>query len=301
MDFNPSYNRHWVFDKIMNKFPKGPLPPEVGYCHSTYKDNPFLSPAQVREIESANPEVPENVRRGTADQYEWDVYGLGKRGNLQGAVFDNWEITSDWPDRMQCMRWGFGLDFGFSVDPTALIECAIWNRRLYVRERVYETKLHVVKNSSMPTEPSLEGYMDEMAIPKDSFICADCAQPESISNLFTRGWNVCPVKKTSGSVLGGINIMKKYHIMVHQDSISLQNEFEHYQWKKDTYKDKEQKLVPVPVDRDNHGIDAIRYWAMMNLAGDQRGMAPTGGNVRQMKPRVKSRVRDREPRRRRRG
>jgi len=74
MDFNPSYNRHWVFDKIMKKG-------NYGYQHTTYKDNEFLTALQIEEIEDTNPNVAANVMAGTADAYEWDVYGLGKRGN----------------------------------------------------------------------------------------------------------------------------------------------------------------------------------------------------------------------------
>jgi len=287
MDFNPSYNRHWVFDKVMGG-------KNVIHHHSTYKANPFLPPDQIQSIEESDPSDPDNVRRGTADQYEWDVYGLGKRGKVKGAVFNLWGLTDWWPDDpMQCMRWGYGQDFGFSVDPTALTECVLHQRGLYLRERIYEREIYITRNQTKPMLPSIQGKYEDMDMSKEVLICADSANPEAIASLCNLGYNVTGVKKGKGSILAGITTMKKFKIYIHQDSQNLQLEMEHYKWKKQSYKDDEDKFVHEPVDKHNHLIDAARYWCMMNLQ-DTSLLAPTTpGRMRGRKPQVKNRSRQR--------
>ena len=295
LDFNPSYNHHWVFNHIgcNNKPLEGKY-----YKHSTYKDNQFLSPEQVAIIEQADPSKPENVKNGTANAFHWDVYGLGKRGRVEGAVFNQWESTEFWPDDPRnSIRWGLGLDFGFSVDPTAIVECVIHPspRGLYLRERLYETNILVSKNYTQPNLKSIEGELKKMDYPQDLLIIADGAQPESIMQLRTSGFNITGVKKGKNSILTGINIMKKFKIYVHEESENLKIEMEHYRWKIQNHKDKDPQLKPEPVDDFNHLIDAARYWCMMNV-GDMRHLMPTsqaGSNQMMRKPRVKSRVRQR--------
>jgi len=140
-DFNPSVNQHWIFDKILSRSRrvhgqgKGFQCEESGvaYQHSTYVDNPCLTEVQISEIEDSDPSNPENVRNGTADQWFWDVYGLGKRGKVEGQIFTSYQVTEEWPDRHLCQKWGDGLDFGFSQDPMALVECRLYNNKLYAQ------------------------------------------------------------------------------------------------------------------------------------------------------------------------
>lgn len=277
MDFNPSYNRHWVFDKIM-KIKSG-----VAINHSTYEDNDFLTKEQVASIESKDPSNPDNVRAGTADEYEWAVYGLGKRGHVKGAVFRNWEITDFWPGGDQWQRWGYGQDFGFQVSPSALVEIGIYNRKLYMRERMYNLNYMTTKNITRPDLPSIQGHYEDMGISKDSLICADQAAVEDIASLKSYGYNIIGVSKKASkrkadgnsSILTGINIMKKFKIFVHRDSTNLQFELEHYKWKEQRYTDGETQLMPMPVDKDNHLIDGGRYWCMYNCTSNMADFGPT--------------------------
>ena len=262
MDFNPSYNRHWVFDSMEERIRKG----EVFYKHSTYKDNPFLSKEQVSEIESYDPTNPENVENGTADAWTWDVYGLGKRGKVKGAIFTLWENWyGAFPDRDLCQRWGYGLDFGFSLDPTALIECALFQDILYVREIVYKDNLLVTKNMTRPDEPSLENLLEQNRIDKDAKIYADCAAPGSITDLRMSGYNVIACEKGPDSILQGINLLKRRKIRI--VGRNIHHEFEHYKWKEKPMglQDGSNKYDRKPVDKFNHAIDAIRYWARAEL------------------------------------
>jgi len=249
VDFNPSFNHHWVFSKIMT---------QAGVCHyhSTYKDNPFLSPAQVREIEKYDPSNPENVRAGTADQWYWDVYGLGKRGKVEGAIFKLWTTTTDFPEPHMCQRWGYGLDFGFHPDPAALIECALYQDGLYLREHLYEQKLIPTKNITRPGEPSIQGRFEEMNLSKEAKIYADCSQPGTVHDLALCGYNIVGCHKPPGSVLDGITLCQKFKLYVHHQSMNLQAELEHYKWKQKN----DGTWLQDPEDKWNHLLDPLRYW-----------------------------------------
>lgn len=271
MDFNPSFNHHWVFSEIMHPDNK-----DWVYQHSTYKDNKFLSPQQVAAIEKYEP-TPHNKKTGTADAWKWDVYGLGKRGKIEGAVFDFFATTDFFPKRSMCQRWGMGLDFGFSMDPAALVECALFQDCLYLREWIYETGLITTPNINYPNEPSIEGHLRELGIDGDVTIYADCAEAKSIADLQLSGFNVIPCNKSSagtkeGSILHGIDLMKQRKIFLYQGSQNLQLEFEHYRWKKGVAGGFTRK----PVDKDNHLCDAARYWCLAELQ-QQKWSQATGG------------------------
>ena len=273
-DFNPSYNKHWLFSRI--------LPDETtAYMHSTYKDNPFLTPKQTREIECYEP-TAYNKKMGTADAWKWDVYGLGKRGKVEGAVFQLYQETDFFPDPHMCQRYGLGLDFGFSLDPTAVIECAVFQDCLYLRELVYEIGLITTVNVSRPSEPSLEERLNSLDVDKNVKIYADCANPQQIADLNYSGFNVVPCVKGKDSILNGLNLMRERKIFIHQSSHNLITEFSHYKWKKDVRADRFKKE---PIDEYNHLIDAGRYWCMAELQADkyargathQKKMAITSG------------------------
>lgn len=264
-DWNPSLTSHWVF-KLAGK--NG-----VEYCHSTYKDNfdldtgkSNLEPAIVAQIESYNPENPENIRSGTADPYKWQVYGLGLRGAREGQVFPriHWDVIDDkdFPDKSVCQRHGYGGDFGFSQDPTTLMDCRFHNDAIYVRELIYEPNLFVGKNFSDPLLPSVELRMEELeaagCFDRRTKEIWDCADPRSIEILRRSGFNAHPCVKGPDSLLYGINLMKQYRIFVCRSSQNTQIEFENYCWRRlpDGTFDK------TPEDAHNHAIDAIRYWVM---------------------------------------
>lgn len=274
MDFNPSFNHHWVFSKVLTR---EDVP--VFHFHSTYKDNPFLTPGQIAEIEKYDPSNPINVRQGTADQWHWDVYGLGKRGKVEGAIFKLWEVTDLWPERYLCRRTGFGLDFGFHPDPAGLIECRIHNDGIYLRQWIYEHDLLITRNVTMPGEPSIQHRLEEIGVPKDDRIYADCAQPGSIKDLRLCGYNVIPCTKGPDSVMHGINLVNRYKLYVHRTSHDLQNELEHYSWAKNA----RGEWLQEPADKWNHLLDPLRYWAIAELQREvipDRGHSRKGGRAR---------------------
>lgn len=295
IDFNPSLNQHWVFSKILAKCK---YPAEVGqswydldagvaYIHSTYKDNPCLTEAQVNSIESFNPNNPENVRNGTADEWQWSVYGEGQRGKVEGTIYKTYQVTEEWPERYLCQKWGYGLDFGFSADPMALAECRLYNNKLYVKEECYETDLLVTKNISKPQLKSLQHILEQKEVSKSAEIVADCARPDSIKDLEVTGYNVIPCEKGKDSILAGINILRGFQIMVHVDSNNLLMELEQYRWKRK----QDGSWLQEPEDKNNHLLDGIRYWAQRNLFSAKNIMSQD--KMRRTKAKVKSRVRAR--------
>jgi phage terminase large subunit len=249
-DCNPVDMDHPILKVLSNS-------PNCLHVHTTYKDNPHLSPNQIRVIESYNPDVPENVLNGTADKYMHEVYALGRPARREGAVFGNWEITDEWPGREFCERSSWGIDFGFTMDPSTLIAAKVHGRMLYLREYIYEHGLLVAPPDTAKETPSLIGRMRDMIgcfHPSDWIYC-DSAQPESIRQLQIAGFHVQAVKKGPGSVLAGIQRMKRFQIKVHRGSTNLQREFRMYSWRRrpdGSYADE-------PEDKFNHCIDAARY------------------------------------------
>ena len=253
LDWNPSLNHHWVFDKVMKR-------DDVAYCHSTYKDNPFLPAPARAEIEAYEP-TTYNVRMGTADEWSWTVYGLGKRGRKQGAIFKVWDVTDEFPTRDVCQRWGYGLDYGFSADPTALVECALFQDVLYMRECLYETGLVAQSNELDPSINSIEGRLSAIKMPPDARIHDDNARPEITQALRNSGFKMISTKKGPGSIIAGIDRLRTYPIRVHRNSQNLQMELEAYSWAKSA----SGEWLDYPEDKNNHLIDAARYWAMAEM------------------------------------
>jgi phage terminase large subunit len=253
LDWNPSLNHHWVFDKVMTR-------DDVAYTHSTFKDNPFLPTPARNEILKYEP-TPENIRLGTADEWSWSVYGLGKRGRKQGAIFKMWDVVDEFPDRWNCQRWGYGLDYGFSQDPTALVECALFQDVLYLREHLYEKELVAQRNELDPSIGSIEGRLASIGIPQDARVHDDNARPEITQALRNAGFKMISAKKGPGSVIAGIDRLRTYPIRVHRSSHNLQMELEAYSWAKSA----QGVWLDVPEDKNNHLIDAARYWAMAEL------------------------------------
>jgi len=233
LDFNPSA-RFWAHDKLQGR-------DDIEWCITTYNDNEFIAPAIKEKIESYEP-TPENIKRGTANEYRWLVYGEGKVGRLEGLIFPNFETSSEWPEEY---KWrAFGMDFGFTNDPTTLIEVRLHSGKLYVKEHIYRKGL---------TNQDISRYVKDLGITDQ--IIADSAEPKSIEELKREGIWVSPAQKGRDSIMYGIQRMNEYPIVVHTSSKNLIEEFSSYIWAKDRHGVSTNK----PIDDFNHGIDAIRY------------------------------------------
>lgn len=251
-DFNPSLNQHWLFSKIMTQTDK------VAYRHSTFEDNPFLTDGQRAEIYQYDPSDPVNIETGTANQWHWDVYGLGRRGRVEGVIFPKWSVAESMPPDEVCLRHGGGMDFGFHPDPATLIECRLHQDTLYLKEKMYEPELLVTKNQADPSAPSIQLRLEEMGWSKERKIYADSAQPGSIQDLRISGYNMQSAIKGKDSIVFGINIVNQFRIKVDANSMNLQMELEQYCWKKGPTGE---FIMGKPIDKFNHLLDPLRYWA----------------------------------------
>lgn len=224
LDYNPSDSFHWIYDKVIPR-------DDAEFYQTTYKDNPFLDRTIVEEIE----------RLKDTDEDYWRIYGLGERGSSRATIFQ-FQVV----DKPEGELIAYGLDFGFTNDPTALVKVYKRGDELYIQELLYHTNLTNIDISDRLTTIGLGRY-DE--------IWADSAEPKSIEELHRRGWNIKPTAKGPDSVMAGIDILKRHKLFVTKDSMNLIKEFQNYKWQED----KNGNLLNRPIDKFNHAVDAIRY------------------------------------------
>lgn len=243
IDYNPSDDLHWIFDIQKRN--------DVTVIHSTMLDNPFLPEVITNKIKSYEP-TPENIAQGTADEYMWQVYGLGQKARLEGVVFDNWDVVDGIPEDATSI--GYGLDFGYTNDPTALIAGYVQDNEIYLDEVLYETGM---------TNPDISKAMERLEIDKTSDIFGDSAEPKSVEEIRRSGFRgITPVVKGADSINFGIDIMKSHTLHITRRSDNLELELRRYKWAVD----KTGRSLNKPIDGYNHAIDAARYLVMSKLA-----------------------------------
>lgn len=220
-DYNPALGlEHWL-DPYIEQYP--PL-------ITTYKDNPFLTEAQIQDIES---------RMG--NQYWWQVYGSGQRANREGAIFTNWTIGSFDESLPYC----YGQDYGFSIDPTTLIKVAIdkKSKKIFVDECFYNKNQLSTSDIFNLNKSNIDKSFD--------LIIADSAEPRLIHELRMKNLNIKEATKGQGSVTAGILAMQEYQLILSERSNNIRKELSNYCWN--------DKKAGIPIDDYNHAIDAIRY------------------------------------------
>ena len=226
IDYNPSDAEHWIYDEVLIR----------GDCKllvTTYKDNPFLTAEQVAEIEQYKEKDPDY----------WRVFGEGQRGIARrGQIFTHLQKIAELPKG----RYFYGLDFGKTNDPTALVRMHYENGNLYCEQLIYQTNL---------TGNEIARLMKQMAIATHEPIYADAAEPLMIREIRNAGFNIVSAEKKSGSIMAGIDKLKSLNIFVTESSRDIWKEAGWYCWKMDS----NGKPTNTPIDLHNHGWDAIRY------------------------------------------
>lgn len=225
IDFNPSDFYHWIYDKVLNR-------DDVEFFKTTYKDNKFLDASIIEEIE----------RLKETDEHYWRIYGLGERGYSKATIFKYNEVDSV-PEDAEFVS--FGLDYGYTNDPTAMV--GVWKRGydLYIKEYIYQT---------MMTGRDIHQRLKDMGIQRD-IIFGDSAEPRLNDELRRMGWNIRPSVKGKDSINAGIDLLKRYKIHITKDSHNAIQEFRDYKWKED----KSGKLTNQPEPKNDHLIDSTRY------------------------------------------
>ena len=236
LDYNPSDSFHWIYDRLLTR-------DDVTYIQSTYKDNPFLDQTIVDEIERL---------RGTDEDY-WRIYGLGERGMSRATIFQ-FQIAEEAKGQVVA----YGLDFGFTNDPTALIKVYKDGDNLYLEEKLYHTNL---------TNQDISQKLTELGMTRYDEIWADSAEPKSIEELHRMGWNVKPTAKGADSVMAGIDILKRHKLHIVKGSPNLTKELQNYKWQED----KNGNLLNRPIDAFNHLVDAMRYATFNRLSRPNYG------------------------------
>jgi phage terminase large subunit len=232
MDFNPS-ETFWYNDQIQHR-------DDVTTIHSTYKDNPYLNEEQINEIE----------RLQHTDLQYYQIYALGQFAGQVDLIYTY--IPVDDIPTFGAKLVALGLDWGYSNDPTALLEVWLWNDAIYFNELLYRPGL---------TNQDIINELNELGVDRYVEIIADSAEPKSIEEIRRAGFNIKPATKGPDSVMNGIDILKRHRIHVTKQSTNIMSELNKYKW----ITDKNGNRLNKPIDAFNHALDAARYVALNKI------------------------------------
>lgn len=231
LDFNPS-NEFWVHKELM------PKRDDWEFIKVNYLDNESLDENIVKSIEQ---------RKGDGTSNWWRVYGLGEIGSLEGNIYEGWQVLEDIPDNFVLKR--YGVDFGFSNDPTAVI--AVYENEN--EEILLDQKLCKVKMLTPELIEFCKGLQDGL------FVC-DNARPEIIAEMQRNGLRAIGSNKTAGEKMNGkrynIELVQRRKVYYTASSKELEREFLSYAWRK---KKSTGEVLDEPQDGNDHCMDAIAY------------------------------------------
>ena len=242
---NPSTKEHWIYNRFFemrgvqegSNVTKG----DTTYIHTTYLDNlDNLSESYINQIE--------NIRTRRPEKFKHQILG-GWLDKAEGVIFSNWTIGKF----EQAAPSVFGQDFGFSADPTTLVETSIdkANKKIYIKLHYYKQALTTSQIAEL-----------NKRFAGSSLIVADSAEPRLISELSVSN-NIVPTIKGQGSVTYGIALLQDFDLIIEEGSTDLIKELNNYCWL--------EKKSSTPVDKYNHAIDALRYAVSYQLENPTRG------------------------------
>ncbi len=237
LSFNPVYKTHWIYKEFFYGFEDGETRYEddrLCILKTTYRDNRFLTPDDRAALENEK------------DPYYRDVYTLGNWGVLGDVIFRNWRVEDLSEIKKTADKLYFGLDFGFSQDPAAVVKVSYdrARKRVYILDELCERGL---TNEQLAREAK--------RIAGNHYITCDSAEPKSIDELRRYGVRAIAAKKGKDSVEHGIQWLQGHEIIVDNSCTATKQELTLYQWRKD----KDGNSLRVPEGRNDHLIDALRY------------------------------------------
>lgn len=227
IDWNPTHE-FWFYTDILPI--RGGDNGDTDFIKLTYKDNEGLSEAIVKDIESHR-----------ENKNWWSVYGLGELGEVEGKIYKDWRIIDEVPHEARLE--GYGLDFGYSSDPTAIVAVYYYNGGYIIDEIAYQKNL------------SNKQIADILLNQEPGVVVADSAEPKSIDDIRSYGVTVIPAMKGQGSVNRGIKLIQSLRISATKRSTNVIKEYRNYMWK--TAKDG--RILDIPDIGFDHTPDAIRY------------------------------------------
>ncbi|MEN8122213.1 MAG: phage terminase large subunit [Bacteroidota bacterium] len=270
-DYNPSFTEHYVFDNVIPRY-------DVGFLRTTFKDNPYISPQELVKIRGYEPwlpnsyeiknsvlfyngelltdsnqppEHPINVEQGTADEFRWKCYGLGLRGAMTGLIYTNIEYIDKFPN----IAHSFSLDFGFTVDASALVKYAEDERNIYAELLLY---------APTETPQALDLVFKAVGVERDKPIACDSSDRftsqhrgtvEMVRELREMDWEVFKISKKRGNMYWINSIRsKKVHIVKNHLYHHAKKEAENYR-----FKEINGISINQPEDKWNHFWDSLKY------------------------------------------
>lgn len=257
IDFNPD-NEFWVHKETLQE-------PNSEFALINYEDNEALPKETLEDLLIKKDKAFFNTNLPYPDIYQtnnikseyWSnwckVYIYGQIGSLEGVIFNNWQTIDKIPDDARLL--GYGLDFGYSNDPTAIIEVYKYNDKRILNEICY---LKGLSNAQIAKKITTK-------LP----VYCDSAEPKSIAELRSYGLSAYAVTKGADSITFGIQTMQEQEYLLTSHSTNAINEFRKYAWDKDK---RTGETLNKPIDDYNHAIDAIRYHEMETIGlGKSKG------------------------------
>lgn len=223
LDWNPTIE-FWFYTEVLNKRD------DVEHIIITYKDNEALDDNIVKALEQRK-----------NNKSWWKVYGEGQLGEVEGKIYKDWQIIEDIPHEARLeVR---GLDFGYTNDPSTLVDIYAYNGGFILDEQFYQRGM---------SNQQIANFIKNLP---QVLVIADSAEPKSIDEIKGYGISIIPANKGQGSVNQGIQFVQGQRISMTKRSVNLIREYRNYIWQTD----KDGKILNIPEHQFSHSMDAVRY------------------------------------------